>query len=80
MNFIMLEKIGAVSMRNGIVRVQGTATAADGQDQVTCELCIPAAQYGHIIAGLQYAGKQLNEKMEQALKDQKEEEGKLITN
>jgi len=72
MDFFMVEKLGAVSMRNGVVRVQCITTGADGQDKITGELLIPAIQYTQIVNALQYAGKQLQEKMEQAIKEQKE--------
>ncbi len=75
MNFIMIEKIGAVSLKNGVVRLQCMATAADGTDQVTGELVIPAIQYGMVAGAFQAAGKQLREKIEEARKAQ-EEQGK----
>ena len=43
-------------LRNGVVRIQCIATGADGKEQVTGELMIPAARYGPA------AGKQLQEK------------------
>ena len=73
MNSMMIEKLGAVSLRNGIVRIQCIATGADGQEQVTGELVIPAAQYGQVAGGMQTAGKQLQEKLEQARKAQEDQ-------
>jgi hypothetical protein len=73
MNFIMIEKLGSVSLRNGVVRIQCIATAADGTEQVTGELVIPAVQYGQVAGGLQAAGKQLQERIEQARKEQAEQ-------
>ena len=73
MNFMMIEKLGSVSLRNGVVRIQCIATAADGQEQVTGELVIPAAQYGQVAGGMQAAGKQLQEKLEQARKAQEDQ-------
>ena len=73
MNFMMMEKLGSVSLRNGVVRIQCIATGADGQEQVTGELVIPAAQYGQVAGGMQAAGKQLQEKLEQARKAQEDQ-------
>jgi len=70
MNFIMVEKLGSVSMRSGVVRIQCIATGADGTEQVTGELVIPAVQYGIVAGGMQAAGKQLQERLEQARKEQ----------
>lgn len=70
MNFIMIEKLGSVSLRNGVVRIQCVATGADGTEQVTGELVIPAIQYGQVAGGMQAAGKQLQERIEQARKEQ----------
>lgn len=66
MNILLVEKLGVVSMRNGVVRIQCIATGADGKDQVTGELVIPAIQYGMVAGGMHAAGKQLQEKLEQA--------------
>lgn len=73
MDFMMIEKLGSVSLRNGVVRVQCMTSGADGQDQVTGELVIPATQYGQVAGGLQAAGKQLQERIEQARKNQEEQ-------
>jgi hypothetical protein len=72
MNFMMVEKLGAVSMRGGVVRIQCMAIGADGKEQVTGELLIPAVQYGQVAGGMQAAAKQLNEKIEEARKEQEE--------
>ncbi|MDD2318054.1 MAG: hypothetical protein PHD57_12015 [Desulfobacterales bacterium] len=72
MNILLIEKLGAVSMRNGMVRIQCIATGADGKDQITGELVIPAVQYGMVAGGMYAAGKQLKEKIEQARAAQEE--------
>ena len=73
MNVIMIEKLGSVSLRNGVVRIQCIATGADGTEQVTGELVVPAVQYGQVAGGMQAAGKQLQERLEQARKEQAEQ-------
>lgn len=70
MSFIMIEKIGAVSLRNGVIRMQCMATAADGSEQPSGELVIPAVAYGMVAGGFQAAAKQLQEKIEEARKAQ----------
>jgi len=73
MNFMMIEKLGSVSLRNGVVRIQCLAAGADGTEQVAGELIIPAAQYGQVAGGFQAAGRQLQEKLEQARKADEEQ-------
>jgi len=73
MNFMMIEKLGSVSLRNGVVRIQCMSTGADGTDQVTGELVVPATQFGQVAGGFQAAGKQLQEKLEEARKAQEEQ-------
>jgi hypothetical protein len=77
MSFVMIEKLGAVSLKNGMIRVQCMATVADGQDQVTGELLIPAVAFGQVAGGLQAAGKQLQEKIEKARKAQEDSSKKI---
>ncbi len=74
MSFILIEKLGAVSLRNGVIRIQCMATAADGTDQQSGELVIPAISYGQVAGGLQAAAKQLQEKIQEARKAQEEKE------
>ena len=74
MSFILIEKLGAVSLRNGVVRIQCMATAADGSEQQSGELVIPAISYGQVAGGFQAAGKQLKEKIDEARKAQEEKE------
>jgi hypothetical protein len=76
MSFIMIEKIGAVSLRNGVIRMQCMATAADGTEQQTGELVIPAIAYGMVAGAFQGAAKQLRDKIEEARKAQEAQEGK----
>jgi len=73
MDTIIIEKLGSVTMRNGLVRVQCMATAAGGEDRISGEMIIPAAAYGQVAGGLQAAGKQLQERIEQARKEQSEQ-------
>lgn len=70
---IMIEKIGSVSLRSGVVRVHCMSTTADGQDQVTSEMVIPSVAFGHVVGGLQAAGKQPQEKLEDVHKEQEGE-------
>ena len=72
MTDVMVEKLGAVSMRAGVVRVQTMSTGADGEDRVTGELVIPAAQFGQVVGGLTNAGQQLQQKIQQAREAQQE--------
>ena len=72
MSVLMIEKLGAVSLKNGMIRLQCMATMADGQDQVTGELLIPAVAFGQVSGGFQAAGKQLQEKIEEARKVQED--------
>lgn len=74
MNEMMVEKLGAVSMRHGVVRIQTQATCADGQDRVTGELVIPASQFGQVVGALTNAGQQLQQKIQQAREAQESEE------
>jgi tetratricopeptide (TPR) repeat protein len=60
----MVERIGSVTLRNGIVRLQTLAKGADGNEKVTGEWAIPAGQYGPLLKSLQDAGKQLQEKQQ----------------
>ncbi|MFO7801625.1 MAG: hypothetical protein R6V55_04965 [Desulfovermiculus sp.] len=73
MDITLIEKLGSVSMRGGLVRVQCMATGADGQERVTGELVIPAASFGQVAGGMQAAGKQLQERIEQARKEQSDQ-------
>ncbi|MFO8156502.1 MAG: hypothetical protein ACQERR_09825 [Pseudomonadota bacterium] len=66
MTDIFIEKLGAVSLRNGVVRVETLATGADGTDRTTGELVIPATQFGLVAGGLQNAGQQLRAKLDEA--------------
>ena len=74
MTDIVIEKLGAVSMRSGLVRIQTHATGADGEDRVTGELVIPVSQYGQVVGALQSAGQQLQAKLEEARKNQDNEQ------
>lgn len=76
MDFILFEKLGAVSLRNGVIRIQCMATTADGSEQQSGELVIPAVAYGMVAGGFQAAGKQLREKIEEARKAQEAQNGK----
>jgi hypothetical protein len=73
METILIEKLGSVSMRGGLVRVQCMATGADGEERVSGEMVIPAVAFGQIAGGLQAAGKQLQERTEQARKEQSDQ-------
>ena len=73
MNSMMVERLGSVSLRGGVVRVQCMATGADGEEYVTGELHIPAAQFGQVSGALQNAGRELQQRLEQARKDQSEQ-------
>lgn len=73
MNDMLVEKLGAVSMRGGLVRIQTQAIGADGEDRVTGEIVIPANQYGQVVGALQNAGQQLQEKIQQAREAQQNE-------
>jgi hypothetical protein len=73
METILIEKLGSVSMRGGLVRVQCMATGADGEERVSGEMVIPAVAFGQIAGGLQAAGKQLQERIEQARKEQSDQ-------
>ena len=66
MSDLLVEKLGAVSMRGGVVRVQTLSTGADGSERVSGELVIPATAFGQVAGGLQNAGQQLREKIQQA--------------
>ncbi len=66
MTDLFIEGLGAVSLRNGVVRVQTVAAGADGEDRTTGELVIPAARFGQVAAALQNAGQQLQAKLEEA--------------
>ena len=66
MSDIMIEKLGAVSMRAGVVRIQTMATGADGEDRVSGELVIPASQFGQVVGSLNNAGQQLQAKIQEA--------------
>ncbi len=61
-----IEQLGAVSLRNGVVRVETVAYGADGRERTTGELVIPAARYGQVAASLQAAGQQLQARLEEA--------------
>ncbi len=76
MSVILIEKLGTVSLRNGVIRIQCLATGADGAEQQSGELVIPAVTYGLVAGSFQAAGKQLQEKIEEARKAQQEQEGK----
>jgi hypothetical protein len=73
METILIEKLGSVSMRGGLVRVQCMATGADGEERVSGEMVIPAVAFGQIAGGLQAAGKQLQERIEQSRKEQSDQ-------
>ena len=73
MTDLMVEKLGAVSMRAGLVRVQTLSTGADGSERVTGEIVIPASQFRQVVGGLQNAGQQLQAKIQQAREEQASE-------
>jgi hypothetical protein len=73
METILVEKLGAVSLRGGLVRVQCLSTGADGEERVSGEMVIPAVAFGQVAGSLQSAGKQLQERIEQARKEQSNE-------
>ena len=75
MSDIVIEKLGAVSMRNGLVRIQTQATGADGQDRATGEIVIPASQFGQVVGALQNAGQQLQQKIAEAQQAQQGNDG-----
>lgn len=75
MTDILIEQLGAVSMRNGLVRIQTQASGANGEDRVTGEIVIPASQYGQVVGALQNAGEQLQAKLQQAREAQQSSEG-----
>ena len=74
MSDVVVERLGAVSMRAGLVRVQTLSTGADGSEKVSGEILIPAAQYGQVVGALQNAGQQLREQLEQQRQQQSESE------
>ncbi|GEM_PF-2218653 len=74
MSDILIEQLGAVSMRNGMVRVQTQAVGADGELRTTGELVIPANVYGQVVGSLQNAGQQLQARIQEAQQGQSEEQ------
>lgn len=75
MTDIVVEKLGSVSMRNGLVRIETQATGADGQDRSTGEIVIPASQFAPVVNALQSAGQQLQQKIAEAQKEQQGTDG-----
>lgn len=74
MEYMMVEKLGAVSLSHGVLRIQCQYAGADGESRTAGELLIPASQFGQILGGLQNAGQQLQEKMAEARQAQQEDE------
>lgn len=66
MDQMIVEKLGSVSMSNGLVRIRCQTAGADGETRDSGELLIPATQFGAIASGLQQAGRQLQEKISEA--------------
>ena len=63
MEQILVDKIGTVSVTNGLVRIQCQASGADGELRTSGEMVVPASQFGPLIGALQQVGKQLQEKL-----------------
>lgn len=76
---LIVEKLGVVSLRNGLVFVQCLGAGADGKEAVVGELAIPLGLYGHVAGSFQAAGKQLQEKLKeiQDKADQKDPAGPM---
>ncbi|HAL86190.1 MAG TPA: hypothetical protein DCM31_04530 [Deferribacteraceae bacterium] len=72
MDIIYIERLGAVSLKNGMVIVECVSTGANGEERVSGELLIPASVFGAVASGLQNAGKQLSVEVEKAQNAQKQ--------
>ena len=62
---LVFDGITNVSMSNGLVRVAVSRVGADGAQHPAGEIAIPANQFGNILNGLQNAGQQLQERINQ---------------
>lgn len=60
------EKIGKVTLRRGVVRIQLLSDGPGGQEQPSGELQIPASQYGELVRQMRKAGEQLQARQGEA--------------
>jgi hypothetical protein len=66
---IYFDGIRNVTLSNGDVRVELTATAGDGSETQVDHFVIPASRYGQVVEQLRQAGQQLQEKQKQTNKE-----------
>jgi hypothetical protein len=59
---IFFDGIRNVTLSNGNVRVELTATAGDGSETLVDHFVVPASRYGQVVEQLRQAGQQLQEK------------------
>jgi len=64
---ILIDKVVNVALHNGVVRIDCAMVAADGEEQPSATLVIPANQAGVVLnsltAGLKELDKQLRERL-----------------
>ena len=73
---LLIDGIQNVTMANGLVRIQVVQTGADGKQKGVEEIAIPSNQYATVVQGLQQAGQNLQQKMQE---QQKQPEGQQQT-
>ena len=69
---LLIDGIQNVTMANGLVRIQVVQTGADGKSKGVEEIAIPSNQFANVVQGLQKAGQNLQQKMQD---QQKQPEG-----
>ena len=67
---LVIDGIQNVSMADGLVRIQVTQTGADGKQKAVEEIAIPATQYATVVRGLQQAGQNLQQRIQDQQKQQ----------
>lgn len=63
---MFFDSLGAVSMTNGVIRIETVTRNAKGQDEVSGEMMIPANRIGNVAAGFQKLIEELQEKIKEA--------------
>ena len=63
MSIILLDRIGSVSLNNGIIRINCVANGAKPEDELTGTLLIPANRIGDIMKSLLDATNELDRKV-----------------
>ena len=69
---LLIDGIQNVTMANGLVRIQVVQTGADGKQKGVEEIAIPASQFATVVQGLQQAGQNLHQRLQEQHKHQQE--------